>query len=289
MRLADIFKEDRQVFSFEVFPPKPTSPVQTIYDTLDVMKDLKPDYISVTYGAGGNEISTLSVQIAKDIKEKYGIESLAHLTCINYDKEQMKNVIDEFKSNGIENILALRGDVNPNVEQTRCFKYASDLVAMIKEYDCFDIAGACYPEGHVECRTLREDIKNLKKKIDAGVTHLNSQLFFDNEIFYKYLEKVRKAGVKVPIQAGIMPVTSKSQIERMVTLCGASLPIKFVKMMQRYEHSKEALVDAGIAYATDQIVDLLANGVDGIHLYTMNRPEVAKKITNNIKSLLSNA
>ena len=200
-------------------------------------------------------------------------------------KRQVK-ILGEFKKHGISNILALRGDINPDIPPKSDFKYASDLISFIKQHGDFDIAGACYPEGHMETDNLVTDVLNLKKKIEAGAEHLISQLFFDNSYFYSFLERTQIAGIDVPIEAGIMPVTNKGQIERMVSMCGASLPSKFAKMIQKYEHSPEALRDAGIAYAIDQIVDLVSNGVDGIHLYTMNNPYVAKRISEAVESII---
>ncbi|NLK28874.1 MAG: methylenetetrahydrofolate reductase [NAD(P)H] [Clostridiales bacterium] len=286
MRIASLFEQKKTVFSFEVFPPKKTSSVDTIYETLDELQSLRPDFISVTYGAGGNAAGATTCDIASLIKHKYGIEPLAHLTCINDSKSEIKEILNLLEQNGIENILALRGDINPNKTPKNEFKYASELVTFIKERGGFHISGACYPEGHMDSENLVEDVLHLKKKVDAGAQHLISQLFFDNAFFYSFVERARIAGINVPIEAGIMPVVNKKQIERMVTLCGASLPPKFVKMMQRFEHSPEALRDAGIAYAVDQIVDLISQGVDGIHLYTMNNPYIAKRISENISGLL---
>lgn len=286
MKIPSIFKQNKTVFSFEVFPPKKTSPINTIYNTLDELKGLNPDFISVTYGAGGNIADTSTCDIASDIKKIYNIEPLAHLTCVNSTKEEIKINLDRLKNCGIENIMALRGDINPNVEPKKDFKYASELVSFIRENGDFSISGACYPEGHVESKNLDDDMMNLRKKVDMGVTHLISQLFFDNAFFYDFLKRAKKAGINVPIEAGIMPVVNKKQIERMVTLCGASLPVKFTKTMQRYEHHEDAIRDAGIAYAVEQIVDLLSHGVDGIHLYTMNNAYIAKRISDSVYSLI---
>lgn len=286
MKISEMFGKGKTILSFEVFPPKKTTPVDTIYETLDGLKDLNPAFISVTYGAGGNSADRTTCEIAAAIKHKYGIESAAHLTCVNNSREDILKILGDFKECGVENILALRGDINPNVPPKDDFKYASELITFIKEHGSFGISGACYPEGHLDSENMVEDILNLKKKVDAGAEHLMSQLFFDNSCFYNFLEKARIAGVNVPIEAGIMPVTNKKSIERMVSMCGASLPPKFAKMMQRYENNPEALRDAGIAYAIDQIVDLISNGVDGIHLYTMNNPYVAGKISNAVSSLL---
>lgn len=286
MRISSLFERKKTVLSFEVFPPKKTSPIETIYNTLEELKGLKPDFISVTYGAGGNAGDTATSDIAYVIKHQYGIEPLAHLTCVNDTKQEISRVLDRLESSGIENILALRGDINPNISPRNEFKFACELVEFIRERGGFHLSGACYPEGHINSLSLEEDILNLKKKVDSGVEHLISQLFFDNSYFYSFIDRARAAGITVPIEAGIMPVTNKAQIERMVTLCGASLPPKFAKMMQRFEHSPEALRDAGIAYAVDQIVDLVSQGVEGIHLYTMNNPYIARKISDSISGLI---
>ncbi len=286
MRIPELFKNEKTVFSFEIFPPKKTSSIDTVYQTLDGLSSLKPDFISVTYGAGGNVADNKTCEIASAIQDKYHITSAAHLTCVNSTKEEIDIVLERLEKSGIKNILALRGDINPDIPPKKEFKYASELISYIKSKGDFSISAACYPEGHMETESIIDDIKNLKHKVDMGAEHLMSQLFFDNSHFYDFLEKARIAGINVPIEAGIMPVVNKSQIERMVSMCGASLPVKFAKMMQKYEHNPEALRDAGIAYAIDQIVDLISNGVDGIHLYTMNNPYVAKKISESISSLL---
>ena len=286
MKIVQLFNDERTVFSFEVFPPKRDHAIDTIYETLDELQDLKPDFISVTYGASGSLADNSTCEIASAIKHRYGIESAAHLTCVNSTKEEVTEVLRRLHENEIENILALRGDIVPDVPRMNDFKYASELVSFIKETDYdFGISGACYPEGHQNSRNQVDDILNLKKKVDAGAEHLISQLFFDNNLFYDFVEKARIAGINVPIEAGIMPVVNKKQIERMVSLCGASLPAKFTKMMARYEHKPEAMRDAGIAYAVNQIVDLVSQGVDGIHLYTMNNPYIARRISESVKSL----
>ena len=285
MKIKELF-EQKTVFSFEVFPPKKTSNIETVYKTLDELKGLTPDFISVTFSAGGSGNSALAFDVVSKVKEGNKVEPMLHLPCINYSKAEIDFVLEECKKRGIDNILALRGDINPDISPKNDFRYASDLVSYIKERGDFDIAGACYPEVHSDSANMVEDILNLKKKVDAGADHLITQLFFDNDAFYNFREKTQIAGIHVPIEAGIMPVTNKSQIERMVTMCGASLPAKFAKVMQKYEHNPEALRDAGIAYAINQIVDLLANGVDGIHLYTMNNAYVAKHIYDAVASLL---
>ncbi|MBQ3566717.1 MAG: methylenetetrahydrofolate reductase [Oscillospiraceae bacterium] len=285
MKIKKMFKKGT-VFSFEIFPPKKTSSIETIYKTLEELKGLSPDFISVTFGAGGSSNNNASIEIAQKIKEEYGIESAVHLPCINYTKDEIVTILGELVDHGITNILALRGDINPDIKPKQDFRYASDLIEFIKKYGDFDIAGACYPEGHIETENIVTDVLNLKKKVDAGAEHLISQLFFDNDYFYSFLERTQIAGIDVPIEAGIMPVTNKSQIERMVSMCGASLPPKFSKMIQKYEHSPEALRDAGIAYAIDQIVDLVSNNVDGIHLYTMNNAYVARRISEAVESII---
>ncbi len=284
MKIKDIFAK-KTVFSFEVFPPKNNSAIDVIYRTLDDLGDLKPDFISVTFSAGGSGNSGLALDIAAKIREK-GITPVLHLPCINYTKEQIDETLELAKAQGIENILALRGDINPDITPVEDFKHASDLITYLKRKGNFDIAGACYPEGHPDSDTLEEDIENLKIKVDAGADHLITQLFFDNEYFYKFREMTAAKGINVPIEAGIMPVVNKKQIERMVTTCGASLPRKFVKIMQKYENNPEALRDAGIAYAINQIVDLAANDVDGIHLYTMNNAYVARKISEAVTGII---
>lgn len=286
MKIKDMFREDNNVISFEVFPPKKDSPIETIYDTLEQLTDLKPDFISVTYGAGGNTADTKTCDIASIIKNKHHIESAAHLTCVNSSKESVQTILGQLKDNNIENILALRGDVNPDMEPKKEFLHASDLVTFIKEQGDFGISGACYPECHAEEENIVEDILNLKKKVDAGAQHLISQLFFENEAFYSFQEKIKLAGINVPVEAGIMPVCNASQIKRMVTMCGASVPAKLSHLMQHYGDNAESMREAGIEYATNQIIELLNRGVRGIHLYTMNNPYVARKIWENIAPYL---
>ncbi len=279
--------QTKTVFSLEVFPPKREASVETIYHTLADLQGLDPDFISVTYGAGGSENQAKTLEIASAIKQTYGVESEAHLPGLYLSRSEVLGVLDALKAAGIDNILALRGDRNPDVPPKTDFRYASDLVSFIKEHGDFTVIGACYPEGHTECGNLEEDIRHLKTKVEAGTDILISQLFFDNEEFYAFRERASEARIHVPIEAGIMPVVNKKQIERMVSLCGARLPRKFTAMMARYEHKPEAMRDAGIAYAVDQIVDLMAQGVDGIHLYTMNNAYIARKIHEAVSALLA--
>ena len=285
MKVKDLFK-NKTVYSFEVFPPKSTSSIDTIYNALDKLVDLNPDFISVTFSAGGSGNSDLALDIASKVKSM-GITPVLHLPCINYTKEQIDATLVEAANRGIDHILALRGDINPDIPPVKDFAYACDLIRYLRSKGDFDIAAACYPEGHPDADTLGQDIENLKIKVDAGADHLITQLFFDNSFFWNFREQAAKKGINVPIEAGIMPVVNKKQIERMVTTCGASLPQKFVKIMQKYEHNPEALRDAGIAYAIDQIIDLAAGEVDGIHLYTMNNPYVAQKITEAVSGVIS--
>lgn len=285
MKTAELFKH-KTVLSLEVFPPKRTTPIDTVYQTLDELKGITPDFISVTYGAGGSANSRATINIASSIKHRYGIESVAHMPCLNLTKEDVLLILEQLKEQRIENILALRGDRVPGVEPAGDFRYAADLVKFIKAHGDFNIIGACYPEGHQESGGLVNDIHYLKDKVDAGVSQLITQLFFDNEYFYRFRERMALAGIHVPVEAGIMPVVNKKQIERMVSLCGVKLPEKFISMMDRYGDDPAAMRDAGIAYAVDQIVDLAAHGVDGIHLYTMNNAYIANKIYDSVFRLM---
>ena len=284
MKIIDKFGKKGVVFSLEVFPPKKFSEnIDTVYETLSQLTDIHPDYISVTYSAGGGGNAQHSSKIASIIKNMHNVEPVAHLTCLTNNKADIDNAIAEFTAVGVENILALRGDHNPDIPPKNQFVYASDLVEYIKtNYPKMGVSGACYPEVHMDSNNEIDDILNLRKKVDAGAEFLVSQLFFDNDAFYRFMERAKIAGINVPIQAGIMPVTNSKQIEKMVSMCGASLPRKFSMMMQKYGDNPEAMRDAGIAYAVNQIVDLIANGVEGIHLYTMNNPYVATKIAERL-------
>lgn len=288
MNIQRLFESKKVVYSLEIFPPKKTTSIDTIYNTLYGLRGLRPDFISVTYGAGGSEAQkNKTCEIASLIKKEYQIEPVSHLTCAGSTKENIREFLDKLKEEGVQNILALRGDITPT-NKVIDFQHASDLAAFIKEYDdSFNVSGACYPECHCDAANLDEDIENLKKKVDAGVTHLVSQLFFDNDNFYRFMDKVEKAGIRVPIEAGIMPILNKNQIERMVSMCGASFPVKFSKMLNKYADDPVALKDAGIAFATDQIIDLINNDVRGIHLYTMNNVETATRITNSISNIIA--
>lgn len=287
MKINELFNSKELVFSFEIFPPKVTSSISTVYNTLEELKDLKPDFISVTYGAGGSLTDNRTTELSSVVKEKYGVESVAHLTCISSTKEEIDIILDDLKKKGIENILALRGDIPVGQDPKGEFNYAYELISHIRNRGDFNILGACYPEGHVKGRDIKEDMLHLKLKEEMGATQFISQLFFDNSYFYNMLEQKEKLGIKSPIQAGIMPVVNKNQIERVASLCGAHIPEKFIKIMNKYEHDKDALREAGIAYAVEQIVDLVSSGVDGIHLYTMNNPYVARRIHENINTIIN--
>ncbi|MGL4772903.1 MAG: methylenetetrahydrofolate reductase [NAD(P)H] [Clostridium sp.] len=287
MDISKLFEQKKVVFSFEIFPPKTTSGVETIYKTLEELKGLKPDFISVTYGAGGSTTENRTCELSSLVKNQYGIESVAHLTCISSSKEEIDLILRDLNNEGISNILALRGDVPENSTSRGEFNYATELISHIKQKNKFNIAAACYPEGHIQDMNVVNEVRNMKNKVESGATHFISQLFFENKLYYEFLEKVQCADIKAPIQAGIMPVTNKKQIERIAKLSGATIPNKFLKIMDKYEHNPEALRDAGIAYAVEQIVDLISSGANGIHLYTMNNPYVAKRITENLGSIIS--
>jgi methylenetetrahydrofolate reductase (NADPH) len=279
-----MLKVKRPTFSFEIFPPKTGGNLESIYGTVDALASLMPDFISVTYGAGGSNREN-TVEIASVIQNKYNIPTLDHLTCVGSSKRQMDSTLKELNDKGIKNILALRGDLSSEAMLGE-FKYASDLITYIKDKYDFSIVAACYPEKHTEAYSISDDLKNLKVKVDNGVDMLISQLFFDNEAFYCFNEKLKNAGINTPVVAGIMPITSAKQIERIVSLCGATVPVSVQRFIKAYGHNSMAIKEAGIAYATQQIVDLLAYGVDGIHLYTMNQADIAKRIAENIRGIL---
>lgn len=287
MFIRDILGRTRPAISFEIFPPKPETPLETIFDTIGALRDLNPDFISVTYGAGGSSRDR-TTDIASAVQNRWGLTSLAHLTCMGSTPPEVEGVLEVLEQEGVKNILALRGDPRPEDEgNDGPFQYASDLIKYIRRghFSDFSIGAAAYPEGHAECSSPGDDLRHLKEKTDAGADFLITQLFFDNEIFFSFMEKVRRAGIKVPVLAGIMPVLNARQIGRIVSLCGASIPPKFARIMSRYEHSPQALAEAGVAYAAEQIIDLLSWGVDGIHLYTMNRPDVSGRIMGSLLSV----
>lgn len=286
MKISGMFDRKKALWSFEVFPPKPTADMSVVHKTLAELAELSPDYISVTCGAGGTG-NRRTAEIARIIGSELKIEPLAHLTCINSSKEDVEKSLAELTEAGVTNILTLRGDRVPGAEESKDFKHASDLAAFVRAHGDFDLGGACYPECHPESASPEEDVENLKKKIDAGVTHLNTQLFFDNDDFYRFCDRLDKAGITVPVQAGIMPLVKKSHVDRTIGLSGAKLPGKISRMIARFYDDPDSLMAAGIAYATDQITDLLSAGARGIHLYVMNNPYVARTITSNVSSILA--
>ncbi|MEG1825104.1 MAG: methylenetetrahydrofolate reductase [NAD(P)H] [Cloacibacillus sp.] len=281
--MKNFFKLDKPTFSFEIFPPKGAGDLSQIFATVDALASLDPDLISVTYGAGGTSREN-TAEIASRIEKEYSIPALAHLTCVGSTKDEMRATLDSLEARGVKNILAMRGDLGD--EGTKDFKHASDLIKFISENYSFHLFAACYPEKHLEAYSMEEDLDHLKAKCDMGVEVLISQLFFDNEHFYSFRDMARARGVTTRIEAGIMPITSPVQIKRMVSMCGASVPAAVQKIIRAYGHNSMAMREAGIAYATNQIIDLLAEGVDGIHLYTMNQPDIAKRICENIRGVL---
>ena len=285
MRISDLFKKQKRTLSFEIFPPKKESALANIDETLKVLSELSPDFISVTFGAGGSANCNRTIETAKKIKHIYGVEPVVHLTCLHYTKSEIDSFAEEMAKEGIENILALRGDANENVPAKGVFRYSSDLISYLKEKHDFCFLGACYPECHPESEDRISDIKNLKKKTDAGAEVLLSQMCFDNDIFFKFSESCRIAGVEAPVIPGIMPVIKASQIRRMVDMCGVAFPERFRRIIGRYEDNPDALFDAGMSYALSQVIDLIAGGAPGIHLYTMNKPQVAKRICDGLKNI----
>ena len=286
MKIIDKLNEDRIHISFEVFPPKTDAGFEKVKDATDKIAQLNPSYISVTYGAGGGT-SKNTARIASHIKHELGVESLAHLTCASSTKEEVRQVIENLKQLEIENILALRGDIIPGMtfpSEDR-FHYAYELVEEIKKHGDFCIGAACYPEGHVENEHKEDDIKYLKQKVDSGVDFLTTQMFFDNDIHYNFLYRIREAGITVPVLPGIMPITTAAQMKRSQELSGTVFPRRFLALLDRFGDYPDAMKQAGIAYATDQIIDLLANGVKNIHVYSMNKPEVAAKIMENLSEV----
>lgn len=288
MKICDLLKEDRVTLSMEVFPPKTTTAVEAVNESVREIAKLKPDFMSVTYGAGGGT-SKYTVQIAKDIKDAHAVSAVAHLTCVSSTRETVENQLLLMKEAGIENVLALRGDIPDESEfpLPNQFHYAAELIEEIKRVaPGMCIGGACYPEGHPEAVNKAEDIKHIKEKVDAGCQFLTTQMFFDNSIFFNYLYRMREAGISVPIIAGIMPITKKAQVARSIQLSGCCVPARFKAIVDWFGDEPAKMKQAGIAYATDQIIDLLANGVKHIHIYTMNDPETAAGIQRNLSEIL---
>lgn len=278
------FLNKKAIFSLEIFPPKDIVGIQAIYNNLPTFASLSPDFISVTYGAGGSSVGT-TVEIASKIKQQFNITSVAHLTCADSTTDTVQSVLNGLKQNGVNNILALRGDLKCGREVSD-FTYATDLIKFINKSSHFNISSACYPEGHPESPNIKQDIEVLKMKSDLGVNHFISQLFFDNNDFYRFMELADIANISAPIEAGIMPITNSKQILRIIELSGAKLPAKLTKLISKYENNPIALRQAGLNFAIEQITDLLTNGVRGIHLYTMNNPYIATTIYNSIAPIL---
>ena len=284
MKIKNLYTPGRTVFSLEVFPPNKNFPIETVYDAIEGLAAINPAYISVTYGAGGGT-SQYTVDIAASLKAK-GVTPLAHLTCVSSTREKVHSVLEQLKAEGIENVLALRGDIPKDGKVEKDYRYASELIAEIKASGDFCIGAACYPEGHVESVNKTEDIQHLKEKVEAGCDFVTTQMFFDNNILYNYLYRVREKGITVPVIAGIMPVTNVAQIKRICSMSGTYLPARFKAIVDRFGDNPAAMKQAGIAYATEQIIDLIANHVNGIHVYSMNKPDVAAQIKGSLSEII---
>ena len=287
MKIRDLITQDKATLSFEVFPPKKDTDFADVEAAALGIAAFKPDYMSVTYGAGGSTKGH-TIQLAQEIQEKYDVPTIAHLTCVCASKEGIKTALADMKNAGIENILALRGDIPKNYDGQVFaeFSHASELVELIKETGDFCVGGACYPEGHRGSANKHEDIIGLKKKVDAGCDYLTTQMFFDNNIFFNFMYRIREAGISVPIIPGIMPITRRVQVKNAVKLSGCNVPERFKSIVDAFGDTEAAMRQAGIAYATDQIIDLMANGVKHIHVYSMNKPEVAAGIQKNLSEIL---
>ncbi len=287
MKVSQILANGRQSLSFEIFPPKKESAFESIKEATEKVASLNPDYMSVTYGAGGGR-SRFTVDVAVNLMEKYGTTMVAHLTCVSSTKEQIDEQISRMKETGIENILALRGDIPADApaREDWSFQHASELVRYIRSQGDFCVGGACYPEGHPESEHIMLDIANMKKKQDAGLDYFVTQMFFDNNVLYNYLFKMRESGITIPVIPGIMPFTKKSQLKSIRDLSGSFLPQRFIQMVDRFGDDPKSMKQAGIAYATDQIIDLYANAIDHVHVYTMNDYEVAGAILRNLSHII---
>ena len=291
MKIIDLLTENKLTLSFEVFPPKTESVFDSVKHATEEIAKLKPAFMSVTYGAGGGT-SKYTLDIAKNILKEYGVPTLAHITCVSSTKQTVKERIADIRKSGIKNVMALRGDIPKDIEnQDRNgwdYKYAIDLVRELKEDNpdlC--IGGACYPEIHPESANQKEDIKHLKEKVEAGCDFLTTQMFFDNNLLYNFLYKIREEGITVPVMPGIMPITNANQVERAIKLSGSFMPQRFKSLVDKFGTSPDAMKQAGIIYATDQIIDLFANGIKNVHVYSMNKPDVAEKILNNLSDILN--
>ena len=282
MKIIDILKNKRVTLSFEVFPPKTADAVPIALAASEAIAALHPDFMSVTYGAGGGT-SDFTVHIASAVKKTYGVEVMPHLTCLSSTKEKVTETLQDYKEAGFETIMALRGDVPADGTRKNDFEHATDLMKQIKSFDSsMALGGACYPEGHPESPSLAADIENIRSKVDAGAQFLSTQMFFDNSLFYSYLNRLHAAGIDVPVLAGIMPITNAAQIKRIVQLCKSSIPSGLERILDKYGSNPESMKKAGIIYATEQIIELLSYGIRGIHLYTMNKTDTTEEIMNNI-------
>ncbi len=290
MKLTEVFKREGLSLSFEVFPPKTDTAFESVRHATEEIAKLRPSFMSVTYGAGGGT-SRYTLDIAKNIKQCYGVPTLAHLTCVSSTRETVLAKIEQMRAAGIENIMALRGDVPKELadaDRTKwAYRHAVDLIADIKASGAdFCIGGACYPEIHPESANSVDDIRYLKEKVDAGCSFLTTQMFFDNNLLYSFLYRIREAGITVPVIPGIMPITNGKQVERAISLSGSFMPRRFQSLVDKFGASPLAMKQAGIAYATDQIIDLFANGIRNVHVYSMNKPDVAEKILDNLSDIL---
>ncbi|MBQ4154983.1 MAG: methylenetetrahydrofolate reductase [Clostridia bacterium] len=290
MKITDLFFKETPSLSFEVFPPKTDTAFESVKNATQEIAKLKPAFMSVTYGAGGGT-SKYTLDIAKNIKLNYDVPTIAHLTCVSSSKSTVKNQIKDIVDAGITNIMALRGDIPEALKEgDRAkwdYRYATDLIKELRESDGdFCIGGACYPEIHPESKNQKEDIKYLKEKVDAGCDFLTTQMFFDNNLLYNFLYKIREAGITVPVIPGIMPITNANQIERAIKLSGSFMPQRFKSIVDKFGSNPEAMKQAGIAYATDQIIDLFANNIPVVHVYSMNKPDIAEKITQNLSKIV---
>ena len=285
MKISDILKQDKVTLSFEVFPPKNGSSYESVAQATQEIAALRPDFMSVTYGAGGGT-SEHTVHIASDLHKKYGVTVLTHLTCVSSPKAHESSMLEAFKAHGLENVLALRGDIPAGGAPANDYRFAAELVCDIKEQGDFCVGGACYPEGHVEASNKTEDILRLKEKVEAGCEFLTTQMFFDNNILYNFLYRIREKGITVPVVAGIMPVTNVKQIKRITAMSGTYLPERFKAIVDRFGDNPAAMKQAGVIYATEQIIDLIANGVNHIHVYSMNKPEIAAEIQASLSEIL---
>jgi len=288
MKISTCYKQKKTVISLEVFPPKQGKGPEEIIDTIGQLQPLEPDFVSVTYSAGGSGESGVTFDLASLIKNTYGIEALAHLTCIHSDPAEVGRYLEKLKAENVENILALRGDIPPDFEggSPAHYRYAKELIRDIKKHGEFCVGAAAYPEGHLSADSVEESLGHLREKVDEGADFLITQLFFDNRAFHAFHEKARKAGIQIPISAGIMPILGRSQIQRMIFMCGVSLPAQIIRILSRYENDPASLLQAGIEYSGLQIRELMEQGVDGIHIYTMNRPQIARENIATIKAFL---